>query len=450
MTTGWFAGENMLGEPVPYRSASKGRGIVDLLLLLAIAALFTLSSYALEYFGVPYDSSTGSILTKIHPATYLLVMALGLAIVANRNPVLYAVDLFRRCLGCVLLLVACLLLWWFISRSKPDYPASFLIDTLMGAALIFMLFRDADEGSRVIIARVVLAIMAINCLIALAEGITGWRLFPYVIGERAQSWDYRATALLGHPLGGALITGVCAVILMTVKDVRGLSERWRWPIIMLCLAAMPFIGSRTSFAVVYATAAVIGMWKGVQILYGAKISIRAVLIGLALAPFAIIAVAALLHGGLFDDFLARFTNDSGSAQTRVRLFQLFDDVDLARLLVGASSQGLEMSVRSNGLTEGIESSWVGHFMRYGILMATILWLGIAGCFADILRTVGRLALLPLAFVFLVTSTSVGISGKTTMLTLPVVLILALIKAPVPRPQPGRNELLSRIGTHALR
>jgi hypothetical protein len=70
----------------------------------------------------------------------------------------------------------------------------------------------------------------------------------------------------------------------------------------------------------------------------------------------------------------------------------------------------------------------------------VLWVGIAGWFADMLRAAGRSAILPLVFVFLVISTTVGISGKTGMLTLPAVLILALTAE---TEKPGRPRDLAR-------
>ncbi|MDH6233862.1 putative membrane protein [Mesorhizobium soli] len=432
---------------LPYRP---DRSIVDLLLLAGVVALLSLSNFALEFFGLPYNSIGGSIVSKIHPATYLFSLALGLAVIANRNPVGYLINLLFRSLGSVFLLAACILLWVFISRYKNDQPASFLIDTLMAAALIVMLFADAGERTRLSIARAVHIIMVLNCFLAIVEGLSGWRLFPFVLNGLQQTWEYRATALFGHPLIGALITGVYAVILITVRDVRGLSQRWRLPILLLCMVTMPFIGSRTSFTVVYAVAAAVMGLKALRFLRGGAVSVRMLLAVLVLAPLGVVAVTAMFQMGLFDNFLNRFIHDKSSAQSRIQLFSLFRDFGLREFLVGQTSLVLDTNVRWNGLTEGIENSWVGHLVSYGIVMSAVLWFGIAGWFVDMLRAGGRGAILPLLFVFLIISTTVGISGKTTMLTIPTVLILALVAGegadglPAMRPD-STNDVLSRIG-----
>lgn len=425
MTGGLALGKRALA-PEAGTSQVAGRGIVDLLLVFGVVAQLTLSGFALEFFGIPYNSTGGSIITKIHPATYLFSLALGLAVVANRNPLAYLADLLLRCLGSTFLLLACMLMWIFISRYKPDYSASFLIDAIMAAGLIFLLFRDATTGTRLTIARLVHIIMVLNCFLSIIEGLSGWRLFPFVLGTTEQTWDYRATALLGHPLGGALATGVYAVVIMTAKDVRGLSERWRLPIALLCMAAMPFIGARTSFAVVYATAAIVIGLKLLHFLRGGTVSLRTLLSLMVVAPVGIIAVAALFQFGLFDNFLGRFANDKGSAATRVQLLTLFDGFGLGNFLVGESKARLETVVRLKGLTEGIESTWAGLILRYGVVMSSVLLFGMAGWFVDVLRVAKKDAILPLVFIFLIISTSVGVSGKTTMLTIPAILILALI------------------------
>jgi hypothetical protein len=412
---------------VPAREATRraGRGIVDLLMIMGVITLFTLSNYALEYFGIPYTSEGGSLFSKIHPASYLFCMALVLAVVANRNPIVYTLDLLLRYWGSTFLLAACLLLWLFISRYKPGYTASFLIDALICAGVITLVFADAGERARLAAARAVHVIMVINCLLSIVEGNTGWRLFPFVMGGVDQTWEYRATALLGHPLTGGLVTGVYAVILMTVRDVRGLSERWRWPIALLCMAAMPFIGSRTSFVIVYATAACVAVPGLVRFLNGEPVSARKVLAIMIVVPFAVGVLLALFQMGLFDNFINRFLNDQSSAESRVQLFDLFKGFGLRDLLIGESFADLQTNIRLNSVAPSIENSWAALLLNYGLVMSAVLWVGIAGWFADMLRVAGRNAILPLVYVFLVISTTVGISNKTGMLTLPAVLILAL-------------------------
>lgn len=446
--------QNTGGMPLDYLgpagARARGRGLVDALVFLGAVALFSLSGFALEFFGIPYYSEGGSIVTKIHPATYLFAGALGLAVIGNPNPVGYLFDLMARCLGSIFLLAASLLLWVFISRYKGDQTTSFLIDSIMVAAIICILFADMAEHARLDIARAIHVLMVFNCCLSIFEAQSGWRLFPFVLGDTEQEWEYRATALLGHPLNGALTTGVYAIVLMTVRDVRGLAQRWRLPVILLCMVAMPFIGSRVSFAIVYATAALVAGLHFLRFLRGSPVSLRKLIAVLLLLPLSVLTVLVLYQTGVFDNFINRFLDDGGSARTRFDLFKLFKDISLPNLLTGYRMANLDTQVRLGGLSEGIENSWAGHAARYGIVITVVLWCGVAAWFADMLRSAGKGAILPLAYMFLILSTTVGISGKTNMMSLPALILLALIGAPL-RPRatrtqpPGANDVLSRIG-----
>ncbi len=430
--------EGRLGSQPSAAVRPTGRGIVDIIVLVATLLLFTLSGYALEFLGIPYESLGGSIVTKIHPSTFLLTIALVIAVIANRNPIPYLANLLVRRIGSTLLIVACLLLWYYIHKTKPDDSVSFLFDALIAAGLVSLAMADASETWRTRLSRMLHVLVAANCLIALVEASTSWRLFPFVIAGQEQVWDYRATALFGHPLIGALVTGVYAVILMTVRHVRGLAPRLRAPMILLAIATMPALGSRTSFIVVLAVAAGVLGARVLGFLMGGRLSERRLVeIGL-LVPLGVILLAVVVQLGYFDSFLERFSNDSGSAETRYTMFELFDGLRFRDLMTGYDPVELATRVRMEGLTNGVESSWVGHLLHYGLVMALMLWVGIAAWFLELWATGGRGAILPIIFMLLVTSTSVGVSAKTTMLTMPAMLILALI-GPAPgtvRPVPG--------------
>jgi hypothetical protein len=213
------------------------------------------------------------------------------------------------------------------------------------------------------------------------------------------------------------------------------------------MAAMPFIGSRTAFVIVVVTAAAVAGLRVLRFLRGEPIDTRKLLALLVLAPLGVVVLAILFQQGLFDNFIGRFLNDNNSAQTRFRLCDLFDNLNMYDLFVGQSFVVLDTNVRLNGLSEGIENSWAGHLLRYGVVMSVVLWCGVAAWFGDVLRAAGRAGILPLVFVFLVISTTTGISAKSSMLTIPAVLILSLV-ARVPQEEAARvdNALLSRIGS----
>jgi len=411
---------------VPAEASEARRGLVDLLLGLGILLQFGLSGYALEFFGIPYITQGGTILQKVHPANYVFALALLAAIVAHPNPIGYFLSLMTRRLGAVSMIVACAFIYVFVSRYHPTMSAAYLVDAMISAALVALLLADAPPSTMLRLARLLHVIIVANALLAIVEVSSGWRLFPFGVKGEEMVWDYRATALLGHPLDGALATGVYAVILMTAGTVPGLPERLRLPIILLCMAAMPAIGARTSFAVVYAVAGVMAGLAVLAFMRGRSVRPATVLAIMAALPLAVVAVAAVFQLGYLDGFLGRFQNDSGSADARLDLYNLFSHYGLKEMVTGYDPNVLQTRVRVEGLEAGVENSWVGHLLQFGIPLSVMLWCAFAAFLADLFRNTGRLALLPTLFMLAVLSTSVGISGKTTMLVLPATLMLVLL------------------------
>lgn len=411
----------------PRASAAAGRGPVDVLAWLGVLLLFGVSGYALEYFGIPYVSVGGSILTKLHPATYVFTLALAVAVIANPDPPGYLASLASRRLGAIAMLAACSVIYVFISRYKPDMTAAYLVDAMMSAAIVMLVLADSPAPARLWLARLIHALVIANALLAIVEVATGWRLFPFGVAGIYSTWDYRATALFGHPLDGALATGVYAVILLTAPAVPGLAARLRLPVVLLCMAAMPAIGARTSFAIVYLVAGVIAALGLVSFLRGrVKTSHTALLVVLAGAALLPLAALAAYDLGYLDGFLGRFQNDSGSADSRFGLYSLFSHYGLTEMLTGYSLIELKTRIRVEGLESGVENAWVGHLLQFGIPLAVMLWCALAAFLADLIRVTGRYALVPTVFMLLVISTSVGISGKTNMLVMPVIIMLVLL------------------------
>lgn len=412
--------------PTDAEAVDPRRGAVDLLLGLGVLLLFGLSGYALEYFGIPYVTPGGTILHKLHPATYLFVLGLATAVVAHPDPIGYALGLLMRRLGAAALIVACMVIYVFVSRYHPTMSAAYLVDAMISAALVSLLMADAPERTLTRLARLLHVVVAANAILAIVEVGSGWRLFPFGVEGDYMTWDYRATGLFGHPLDAALATGVYAVILMTGKHIPGLPERLRLPAVLLCMAAMPAIGARTSFAIVYGVAAMAAGLALLRFLRGARVGPLSLLAVMTAVPLAVLAVSVAFQSGYLDGFLGRFRNDSGSADARFELYNLFSHYGLKEMLTGYDPSVLRTRVRVEGLEAGVENAWVGHLLQFGVPLSLMLWCALAAFLAELVRATGRLALLPILYMLAVISTTVGISGKTTMLVMPMTILLILL------------------------
>jgi hypothetical protein len=423
--------------PPAYAQAASGRGLVDVMLVAGIVAVLTLSGYALEFFGIPYVSVGGSIVAKIHPSLYVFSAALVLAVIAHPDPINYAGGLIARRLGAVSLIIASLVVFVVMMRVKPDLFAAFLIDSIAAAGVIALLMADAPGSVRLLLARIVHVVVVTNCALAIVEVATGWRLFPFGVKGAELVWDYRATALFGHPLDGALAVGVYAVILLVSRRVFGLAEWMRLPLILLAMASMPAIGGRTSFAIVYAVAAVVAGLALWRFLRGGRTGLPTLMAATLGVPVALALVFGAFQAGAFDAFIGRFESDSGSASARFELFELYRGFGIEEFFIGFDIGELTTQVRVWGLEAGIENAWLQHTMIFGVPLSLILWAALAAFLREIVRECGRAAVLPILFLLVINTSSVGIAGKTTMLVLPTVIILALLGGGVAAREPAR-------------
>ena len=187
------------------RSARIG---VRLSFYLSVFLIFSISPMRLDAWGDPYDVVGGGILAKVHPGTWAAFAALGLGCLVLRRPIEIANTFVAR-RGLLALFFA----WLFLAVTTAlflDVPLTPLIDVFLLPMVIFFLFElDLVEPERGL-ATLIHALMAANAAIGIVEYATGWRLTPYVFAI----YDWRSTALLGHPLANAALTGAYILILL--------------------------------------------------------------------------------------------------------------------------------------------------------------------------------------------------------------------------------------------
>lgn len=179
----------------------------------AVAALFAISSMLLTHWDFNYEMAGGSIIEKMHPGSWLAMIAAALAMAAGGVWRTSTTFLARHPLLIVYLITWTLLLVYIIFVQK--LPFTPIIDTFFLPVVIFFLLDRLNSDERRTIATAMHWFMLINSLLGLAEVLSGWRLTPYVVGGEEIVADWRATALLGHPLANACITGIYALILVT-------------------------------------------------------------------------------------------------------------------------------------------------------------------------------------------------------------------------------------------
>lgn len=402
-----------------------GGGAAALFAWLSVAALFLISNLMLTRLGLAYETSGGAQWQKIAPATYLAFAALAAFLAAHPNLAALGDEIVRRHKGLIVFAFAWAMLFAYIVISHGS-PLTAILDTFLLPMALFVVLPRLPERSQRTLALSLHVFMAANALLGLAEFATGWRLTPLVAEGLVLTSDYRSSALLGHPLNNATMTAGYALILM-LGGGRDLRPGWRAALLLLQIAAMAVFGGRMATVLFLAFGGAIALWQGAALFKGRRFSLNAAAAAVLLGPLVVIAIAALVADGFLDKFIGRFVSDGGSAEARVRMFDLIGRIPFHELLVGADPATVATLQRTEGIAFGIESFWIAFLAYYGILISVPFFIGLLAFMREIWRAASPGAVWPLLFFLAVCSTSTSLASKTITFGQFAALVLLLMR-----------------------
>jgi len=365
---------------------------------------------------------------QVHPATYLLAMAVLARIVLQGRPTYFMIAAAARHRGAVVFLwiVTCLLAY---VAANLHVPLSSLIDTFVFPIMALFLFDGIDEGNARRVAILIHMIFAANAILALVEMASGWHLTPVVaLGIDLSVADHRSSALFGHPLGNAMLTGLY-IVALAVGAGRDLPP-WLRPIaLLLQLAAMVSFGGRLATVATLGLCAVLALRATFAILAGRRFRANSAAFFLGLLPLVAIGIAGAYAAGFFDQLLDRFVSDNRSAEARVIMFELMQRFPVSQLLFGPDQELLSAMMWTEGIEFGIESFWVSFVLTYGAVPSLFFFIGFGAFLVDLWRHAGKGAIWTIAYFLIVASGSLSIGGKTLALGALVMIDMVLLRAP---------------------
>ncbi len=381
---------------------------------LALAALallmLALSPPALELMGWQYGETGGSALEKIHPATLLAALLLFAAAASRGNALTSLLETLEAHPGVVVYLAGIGLLI-FDALYVVNLPFTTFIDTFLAPALVFLLLLELPERRGHTLALLIHAFFIANALIGIAEFAVGFRITP-IVAEGITLDEWRSSALLGHPLANAMLTG-CYMIMLVAGGARDLPYWLRPVAFAISAVGMIVFGGRaaTGFLLLFLAAGAVK--RLFALLAGAKLDTRAVLFTLVALPLAALVVLALADAGFFDQFLGRFIDDEGSASTRIEMFELFRHVSWPDLLFGPDHNHIVTLMAIYGLEFGIECFWISMIFSHGVIVAGIFFVCLFCFCLEVMRRCGPGAAISFLYFFAVASTSLSLSAKSS-------------------------------------
>jgi hypothetical protein len=393
------------------------------LFLVIVFLLFAVSSGVLGQLGINHGGISGAIASKIHPATYLAFLTLAFLIIVRRNPASFFASVVTRQPGTLAFLITILMLAAYIVLYGRKGIAT-IFDTYLLAVAVALIAAELDARDLVRVEKLIHVLLAANAGLALFEYAIGYRFFPFRFEGVELEWDMRSTGLSGHPLENAQLTSIYIMALLA-SGGASMPAALRPAAVLLQLAAMVPFGGRTATLL---TLAMMTLWfvpRIVHLLRGGRVSLLTLASVAIFVPVLALAVGAIATGGFFDVLLVRFVDDSGSAKTRLEMFEIFSQLSTHDILIGANPNMIDSIRRSLGLELGIENPAVRLLLYQGAIFTGFLIVGLTLFIIEIvhrLRPGYGMALI--AFVIIVNSYE-SISNKTVGLAQFIVLMIAM-------------------------
>jgi hypothetical protein len=402
------------------------------LLVATAAILFAVSGGVLWDFGYNYDGLQGSAATKIHPSTYLLFGLLAWRTVQSGRPVDFVKDrVARRPAASWLLTLSLLLLVTTALRGGPGLAG--FIDTFGAPAVLALLLIDYESADLKALTLTLHFIMAVNALLGLGEFASSTLLFPYRFDGVVHLEDTRSTALQGHPLSNAALTGVYVVSLM--GGAKSLRPALKLGLILLQFMALVVFGGRTAIVVTMALTPLYGLYAIYATLRRGRMSLLAAAGVTAAVPLLVLAVIAVIEFGFADRLMMRFVDDSGSAQSRVTMFEMLDQFTWFELLVGPDIEMVEFFRGHFGLEQGVENPFIRMTLYQGGYAMALVFLSLAWFFRELLKGRGFAVFGSVFAMAVLLNSSESISVKTDYLVKLVLIFVVLFPRAPPRLRP---------------
>lgn len=409
-------------------------GIV-LFTALAIVATLTLSSSLLTHLNINYVTAGGSFYEKLHPATYLVILALGLSLLRARNPIH---ELVRLCAGSTTILFY-LVCWVFLLAQTVvlDRPFTAVVDTFLLPLLIALAVWQTPPSSRRVLAGVFHLCMVVNVAIGYYEYFSGDRIIPLTLGNIVVYGEWRSAALLGHPLtASGLVAGY--VLALVLKPQLCPHPLLRVPLILFCLGSLMVFGGRTALVTTLLIIALCFLFELVRVLRGRRIPLAMLIAGVALTFAGAMALLAILDLGVFDKMLLRFSSDKGSALARLATLDLVSHLDWNEILFGPTTSRANALQSELGLDYGIENFWIASIVQFGLIHTVLMTVALAAFFTMLLRRSSGAALALVILITVIAASSVSFSSKNIQLAQFIILIVVLLprnRAPRAAPAP---------------
>jgi hypothetical protein len=414
--------DSLMGESHP---------VAGVVCMFGVFLRIVMSDPVLTFFHLdtPPNQVGGNFFVKIHPGAYFILMSFLILIFSSGKPLRQIVQTFNqfKIYGSMLGLYIILLIYWTIRSPVGE---GMLIDTHMTVPIAAIVLSYTPRSYCRIGINFFVFITVVNSFIGIGESFTRTRIFTFdptwVVLKEA---NFRASALLGHPLNNATFTclGLLSCMAMDYKRVvKSICA-------IIYMASLVAFGGRAALILSFVSLVPIAIDA---IREQAKtmnlIKMCFVIAAVLTVPVIIIAgMYMLLNSDMGERLMAFSSFNDSSASARVLVLHVFDHMSIDDVLFGVPSDRIEDIAWQVGLTlplSDIENPWILMFMLLGAIMFCF-WLPMTILFAWKLMKDKPFALKVTVMAYYITvSTSNSFGRKDSLYTIMTAVVICAARA----------------------
>jgi hypothetical protein len=365
---------------------------------------------------INYSNEGGSIVEKIHPSTYGIVIILTATLLSTRIELdTWELSALRGLIAFASIICAIAVFTVLLGHGGS---AGYLVDSYLVACASGALMLFFPVAWREWLGTTVLLYIVAGAFVGLCEFALRVRLLPYPFEEHS----FRPTGLSEHPLELGLFN---ATAINFVAASRWSATAKTAAIVILLVGTIAAGARVATIVAALSTLSVIGLHEWPSTPPDTRLRMKAILfIGIALAIPAVLAV--LVQFGLLDRFQNGLIDESGMA--RVNIYGLFGLTSWSEILFGADISHIRELALQHFDLQFIESAIVMFVFQFGLLGALIFVLFMTRTFLTLLKGAGRHVFMGAAAFFVVAAGNNSLSTKTPIVMMIIMLIIAFHSA----------------------
>jgi hypothetical protein len=403
--------------------------------LLAVIVEYAISGNTLADLGVDYASPGGNPLVKLHPGTYLTLIASFMVLILTRPAGSGLIRLFRATPALASYITLILFCAFYSIANVGISGAAVYVESYLAAGLLAVALEVGTDRQKRTLGWWIIGFTVLSIIISIGEGATQTHLIQVHIADLTEAQltqdaeDFRGAGLFTHPLTAALSTMMAIFMLLRMR----MNATLKAGLFTVFLVGLLSFGGRAALGttlLLLVLGASVVLFRGIvsrNLSLGFVGMIAAAL--LVLPPMMLMLITSTDIG---ERILTHLYVDD-SAQVRSIQWLVLNHLNLHDVLFGVPLDRLTILKYQIGLgaeTTDIENFWLLMFLNLGIMGFIVFLIALALFIVHLGRRTGH----PLGWMLLigsiiVDSTSNSLGRKSVDLVFMVACMVAMTGYP---------------------